>query len=46
VLRSRSQDADRYVAEIGFTQTKDYVFRVMTNFWIYQQFYDQQMQKR
>ena len=30
--RSRSNEAERYVPELGFSQTKDYVFKVMTNF--------------
>lgn len=40
--RSRSAEPERYVAEIGFSQTKDYVYRVMTNFWNYQHLYDAQ----
>jgi peptidoglycan lytic transglycosylase len=43
MARSRSHDPVRYVPEIGFSQTKDYVFKVMTNFWIYQQLYDKQL---
>jgi soluble lytic murein transglycosylase len=42
--RSRSQDADRYVPEIGFSQTKDYVYKVMSNYWTYQRFYNSQLQ--
>jgi soluble lytic murein transglycosylase len=42
--RSRSQDAQRYVSEIGFAQTKDYVFRVMANYWTYQKLYDDTLQ--
>jgi soluble lytic murein transglycosylase len=45
IARSRSDEPDRYVAEIGFSQTKDYVFKVMTNFWVYQQLYDAQLQR-
>lgn len=41
--RSRSEEPDRYVAEIGFAQSKDYVYRVMTNFWNYQRLYDSQL---
>lgn len=41
--RSRSKDADRYVPEIGFSQTKDYVYKVMSNYWAYQRFYDSQL---
>jgi soluble lytic murein transglycosylase-like protein/TolA-binding protein len=42
--RSHSNEPDRYVAEIGFSQTKDYVYKVMTNFWNYQRLYDAQLQ--
>jgi soluble lytic murein transglycosylase len=42
--RSRSKDADRYVPEIGFSQTKDYVYKVMSNYWTYQRFYNSQLQ--
>ena len=44
--RSRSNEADRYVPELGFSQTKDYVFKVMTNFWIYQQLYDEKLERK
>lgn len=40
VARSRSNDPDRYVPEIGFSQSKDYVLRVLSNYWVYQKFYD------
>ena len=42
--RARSNEADRYVPEIGFTQTRDYVYKVMANFWTYQRLYDTQLQ--
>jgi soluble lytic murein transglycosylase-like protein/TolA-binding protein len=42
--RSRSKEADRYVPEIGFSQTKDYVYKVMSNYWTYQRFYDPQLE--
>ena len=42
--RSKSSEADRYVPEIGFSQTKDYVYKVMANFWTYQRLYDAQLQ--
>jgi soluble lytic murein transglycosylase-like protein/predicted negative regulator of RcsB-dependent stress response/Tfp pilus assembly protein PilF len=41
--RSRSNEPDRYVPEIGFTQTRDYVYKVMANFWTYQRLYDPQL---
>ncbi|HSK64030.1 MAG TPA: lytic transglycosylase domain-containing protein, partial [Pyrinomonadaceae bacterium] len=44
IARSRSNEADRYVPEIGFTQTKDYVYKVLANFWTYQRLYDAQLQ--
>jgi soluble lytic murein transglycosylase len=46
VARSRSRDPDRYVSEIGFSQTKDYVFRVMTNLMAYQRFYNSNLQRQ
>jgi len=42
--RSRSNEPERYVPEIGFTQSKDYVYRVMSNFWSYQRLYDEKLQ--
>ena len=44
IARSRANEADRYVPEIGFTQTKDYVYKVLANFWTYQRLYDAQLQ--
>ena len=46
VARSRSNDPDRYVSEIGFSQTKDYVFKVMANYWQYQQLYDEKLERK
>ena len=46
VARSRGNDPDRYVSEIGFTQTKDYVFKVMLNYWQYQTLYDEKLERR
>jgi hypothetical protein len=46
VSRARSQDPDRYVVEIGYTQSKDYVFKVLPNFWTYQKLYTDQLQPR
>ena len=42
--RSRSNEPDRYVPEIGFSQTKDYVYKVMMNFWNYQRLYNAQLE--
>ena len=44
--RSRSDEPDRYVPELGFSQTKDYVFKVMTNFWMYQQLYNESLERK
>lgn len=44
IARSHSNEPDRYVPEIGFSQTKDYVYKVLTNFWTYQKLYDAQLQ--
>jgi len=46
IARSRANDADRYVPEIGFSQTKDYVYKVMANYWTYQKLYDAQLQAK
>jgi soluble lytic murein transglycosylase-like protein len=46
IARSRANEPDRYVPEIGFTQTKDYVYKVMANYWTYQRLYDAQLQPR
>lgn len=46
IARARSNDADRYVLEIGFAQTKDYVYRVMANYRAYQTLYSDQLQER
>jgi soluble lytic murein transglycosylase-like protein/TolA-binding protein len=44
IARSRANDPDRYVPEVGFTQTKDYIYKVMANYWTYQKLYDAQLQ--
>lgn len=44
IARSRSTEADRYLPEIGFSQTKDYVYKVLANYWNYQRLYDAQLQ--
>lgn len=46
VARSRANEADRYVPEVGFAQTKDYVFKVMLNYWQYQALYDEKLDRR
>ncbi|HZE72298.1 MAG TPA: transglycosylase SLT domain-containing protein [Pyrinomonadaceae bacterium] len=46
IARSRSSEADRYLPEIGFSQTKDYVYKVMSNYRMYMQLYDAQLQRK
>ena len=46
LARSRANDPDRYVSEIGFSQTKDYVFKVMLNYWQYQVLYDEKLERK
>jgi soluble lytic murein transglycosylase len=41
--RSRSDQPDRYVPEILFTQSKDYVYKVMANYRVYQTLYDESL---
>ncbi len=41
--RSKSDFAGRYVSEIGFAQSKDYVWRVMANYRMYQMLYDERL---
>jgi soluble lytic murein transglycosylase len=38
-LRSRSTDPDRYVSEIQYPQSKDYVFKVLANYRAYKTLY-------
>jgi soluble lytic murein transglycosylase len=46
IARAKSNDPDRYVPEIGFAQSKDYVYRVMSNYRAYQILYSDQLQAR
>lgn len=39
VVRSKSEDVDRHVIEVGKRETKDYVYKVMNNLWAYQALY-------
>jgi soluble lytic murein transglycosylase len=43
MTRSKSDNPDRYVPEILFTQSKDYVYKVMANYRVYQTFYDEKL---
>jgi soluble lytic murein transglycosylase len=44
--RARSDDPDRYVLEIGFAQSKDYIYKVLANYRVYQTLYTEQLQRR
>jgi soluble lytic murein transglycosylase len=46
LARSKSDNQDRYVPEILFTQSKDYVYKVMANYRVYQMFYDEKLKTR
>ena len=43
--RSKTEDPDRYVSEVIFTQTKDYVYKVMANYRVYQMLYDKDLKR-
>lgn len=46
LTRARSNDPDIYVLEIGFTQAKDYVYKVTSNYWVYQSLYSEKLERR
>jgi soluble lytic murein transglycosylase len=46
IVRSRSTEPDRYVPEIQFAQSKDYVFKVLANYRVYQTLYDENLRRR
>ena len=46
LTRSKSDLPDRYVPEIIFSQSKDYAYKVMANFRVYQIFYDENLKAR
>jgi soluble lytic murein transglycosylase len=39
ISRAKSGDPDRLMSEIAFPETKDYVAKVMNNYWAYQALY-------
>lgn len=45
LARSKTKDPDRYVSEVVFTQTKDYVYKVIANYRVYQMLYDQELNR-
>lgn len=44
--RSKPKEAGIFVSEIGFAETKSYVFKVMNNYRVYKQLYSQNLQRR
>jgi soluble lytic murein transglycosylase len=46
LARSKSTAPDRYVPEIVFSQSKDYIYKVMANYRVYGQFYDESLKLR
>lgn len=46
LLRSNSNLPERYVPEILYSQTKDYVYKVMTNYRMYQFIYDERLRPK
>ncbi len=46
IERAKSNSQDRYVSEIIFSQSKDYVYRVMANYRVYKILYDETLKAR
>ena len=44
--RSKPKDAGIFTSEVGFAETKNYVFKVMNNFRIYKAIYDENLTRR
>jgi len=44
--RAKSDNPDRYVSEIVFSQSKDYVYKVMANYRVYQMLYDENLKAK
>lgn len=44
--RTRPKEAGVFAAEVGFAETKNYVFKVMTNYRIYRELYDENLVRR
>lgn len=43
IFRSRVNDADRFLIEVAIPETKDYIAKVMNNYWAYQQLYSRDL---
>ncbi|HKS27999.1 MAG TPA: transglycosylase SLT domain-containing protein [Pyrinomonadaceae bacterium] len=44
--RARTNDPERYVMEVAFAQSKDYVYKVLANFRVYNALYTEQLKPR
>jgi len=44
--RSKPKDPGIFTAEVGFAETKNYVYKVMTNYRIYRELYDENPKRR
>jgi soluble lytic murein transglycosylase len=44
--RSNPKDAGIFSAEVGFAETKNYVFKVMNNYRVYRELYTEDLVKR
>lgn len=44
--RSKQKEAGIFASEVGFAETKNYVFKVMNNYRIYRELYDENLQRR
>jgi tetratricopeptide (TPR) repeat protein len=44
--RARSSEPDRFVIEVSYQESKDYVYKVMNNYWAYQQLYQDNLLPR
>lgn len=44
--RSKPKDPGIFTAEVGFSETKNYVYKVMTNYRIYRELYDEDLKRR
>ena len=44
--RSKPKESGVFTSEIGFSETKNYVFKVMNNFRVYKELYDENLRRR
>ena len=44
--RTKPKDPGIFTAEVGFAETKNYVYKVMTNYRIYRELYDEDLNRR